>query len=138
MRTLFTRTLAAAAVFAAPLLFSCAAAGEEDMIQFTPGGVPYVIELQDHSVRANLAIVQVDSGNQGDLPIATVEVRNTGAAEFRFRADFTWTDSDGRELISPANASRTIHLMPGASTTLQSAAASPEAYRFKLQLRSEN
>jgi len=119
------------------MLVSCAAA-EEEMIQFTPGGVPYVIEWQDHGVKSGLSLIAVDSTMEGDLPIAVVELRNATASEKRFRSGFVWADADGRVLASPGTAPRTIHLMPGASTTLQSAATSPAAYRFKLQLRSEN
>ncbi len=137
MRSFLKNTMLAAAVLVAPMLVSCATA-EEEMIQFTNGGVPYVIEMQDHGVRSGLSVIAVDSTNQGDLPLAVVEVRNATAAEMRFRAGFVWADGNGRVLDSPAHAPRTIHLMPGASTTLQSAATSPAAYRFKLQLRSEN
>ncbi|MBC8327948.1 MAG: DUF1425 domain-containing protein [Planctomycetes bacterium] len=137
MRSILKYTLLAAAVLAAPLLVSCASA-EEEMIQFTPGGVPYVLEMQDYGVRSGLSVIAVDSTMEGDLPMAVVELRNATASELRFRAGFVWADADGRVLASPGSAPRTIHLMPGASTTLQSAATAPAAYRFKLQLRSEN
>ncbi len=137
IRSFLNTTLLAAAALAAPALVSCVSADEE-VILFTNGGVPYVIEMQDYGVRSGLSVVSVDSSQQGDLPVAVVELRNTTAAEMRVRAGFVWADADGRVVNSPAHAPRTVHILPGASTTLQSAAGAPSAYRFKLQLRSEN
>lgn len=135
MRSIVKSAALAAAALAAGLLAACVCP-QEDLIQFTPGGVPYVIEMQDHAVDSALAVISVDSTSEGDLPLAMVELRNTSPAELRFRAGFVWTTAEGRVLAGPAAASRTYHLMPGASTTLQGAATSPESYRFKLQVRS--